>query len=136
MGQEFVISNDHTLEHTLANIEKIYREKGFVKIKYSTAKQRTLTQNAALHKFCELLALKLNESGLDMCKVLSHHVEIPWNPHEVKERLWRPVQESVINKASTAEANRNDYSEVYEVLNRYLGSRHGIHIPWPVKGGA
>ena len=136
MGQEFVVSNEHTLKHTLSNIEKIYREKGFMKITYSTAKQRTLTQNAALHKFCELLASKLNESGLDMPTLLSHHADIPWNPHEVKERLWKPVQKALLDKKSTTEATKAEYSEVYEVLNRHLGEKYGVHVPWPSRGEA
>ena len=87
MGQRFVISNEHTLKHTLDNIEKIYREKGWAKITYSTARQRSLTQNAALHKFCELLA----------------------------------------------EADRVEYNQVYEALNRHLGQKFGVHVPWPNK---
>lgn len=133
MGQEFVITNEHTLKHTLANIEKLYKEKGYVKLKASTARQRTLTQNAALHKWCDLMAQELNDKGLDMRLVLSHHAEIPWSGHEVKERLWRPVQLSVLGKESTTEADRQQYTEVYEVLNRHFGERFGLHVGWPVK---
>jgi len=132
-NQHFVICNEHTLKHTLANIEKIWREKGWVKIEYSTNRQRTLTQNAALHKWCELMATALNDAGLDMRIVLAHHAEIPWSGREVKERLWRPVQESVIGKTSTTEADRNEYTDVFEVLNRHFGERFGVHVPWPRK---
>lgn len=133
MGQEFRITNEHTLKHTLQNIEKIYREKGFVKITYSTAKQRSLAQNKALHLFCNQLAAALNDAGLDMKKVLSHHKDIPWSGHEVKERIWRPVQEAMLNKESTRDAETSEYSKVYEVLNRHFGEKHGLHVEWPSK---
>lgn len=133
MGQEFQITNEHTLKHTLANIEKIYREKGYMKIQFTTAKQRTLSQNAALQVFCDLLAKALNDAGLDMRLVLSHHAEIPWTAHEVKERIWRPVQESVLGVKSTRDAEKDGYSKVYEVLNRHFGEKHGLHIEWPTQ---
>lgn len=133
MGQEFVITNEHTLKHTLANIEKLYKEKGYVKLKASTARQRTLTQNAALHKFCELLANELNDAGLDMRKVLKQKIDIPWTTISVKDHLWRPIQIAVLGKESTADAQREEYAQVYEVLNRHMGEKHCIHVGWPVK---
>ena len=28
--------------------------------------------------------------------------------------------------------NKVDYIKTYEVLNKYLGEKFGIHVPWPV----
>ena len=94
-------------------------------------KRRTNLQNKALHKFFQQLADALNESGYSVAKTLRHDVEIPWNRATVKELLWRPVQEAMTGKHSTTELNTVDPSEIYEVLNRHLGERLGVHVEWP-----
>lgn len=92
--------------------------------------RRTRLQNKALHKYFSLLSAALNDAGIDMREFFKEGVEIPWSETLVKERIWRPVQEAVIEKESTASALTNEYSKIYEVLNRKL-SEHGIHVPWP-----
>lgn len=94
-------------------------------------KRRTNLQNKALHKFFQQLADALNESGYSVAKTLRHDVEIPWNKNLCKELLWRPVQEAMTGKHSTTELNTVDPSEIYEVLNRHLGERLGVHVEWP-----
>jgi len=55
--------------------------------------QRTLTQNRALHKYCELLAEALNDAGYEMKAVLAVKVvDVPWSKELVKEALWKPIQ--------------------------------------------
>ena len=99
-----------------------------------TDKQRTNAQNRALHLWCRLLSDTLNEAGLDQREVLLPSVDIPWNEQSVKESLWRPIQEAVINKESTAEAETDEYNKVYEVLSRHLSSKLGVTPPpWPDK---
>ena len=94
-------------------------------------KRRTNLQTKALHKFFQQLADALNESGYSVAKTLRHDVEIPWSRVTVKELLWRPVQEAMTGKHSTTELNTVDPSEIYEVLNRHLGERLGVHVEWP-----
>ena len=36
------------------------------------------------------------------------------------------------DEESTAKVNKIDYIKVYETLNKYLGEKFGIHVPWPV----
>ena len=93
--------------------------------------QRTIQQNKALHKFFELLADALNDSGLDMRKTLKPGIDIPWNRDRCKEFLWRPIQEAMTGKTSTTELNTVEPSEIYAVLDRHLSSKFGIHIEWP-----
>jgi hypothetical protein len=97
-------------------------------------KIRSNQQNRALHLFCRLLSQELNTCGLDQRKVLKESVEIPWNEESVKESLWRPIQEAVIQKESTADAETGDYSKVYDVLCRHLADKLGVTAPiWPDK---
>ena len=100
------------------------------------SKQRTLTQNRALHKFCDMLAKVLNDAGYDQMKVLRHDASIPWSMPTVKENLWKPLQQAMLNKESTTEADRKDYSEVHRVLCRHLAQKLGITCPsWPSRHG-
>lgn len=91
--------------------------------------QRTPRQNNALHLYFEMLAEALNEAGLDMKKMLK--ADIPWNAYNVKNELWRPIQEAQIGKKSTANLSTKDIDKVYETLNRLLGEKKGVHVPFP-----
>lgn len=94
-------------------------------------KQRTLRQNRALHKMFGLLAEVLNDSGYDMRRTLKQDVEIPWSTETVKEFLWRPIQNAQLNKESTTELTTKDIDAVFETLNRHLGDKLGVHVPFP-----
>lgn len=94
-------------------------------------KQRTVKQNRALHKYFGLLADQLNEHGLDMREVLKPGVEIPWSSITVKEYLWRPVQELQLKKESTTELTTKEIDKVFDTINRHIGEKFGIHIPFP-----
>lgn len=99
-------------------------------------KQRTNQQNKALHLYCRMLAEALNDAGLDQREVLKPGVEIPWNEESVKNSLWRPIQQAMLDIESTADAETTDYSQVYEVLTRHLQQKLGVNGPiWPNRHG-
>lgn len=93
--------------------------------------KRTIQQNKALHLWYTLLAEELNNAGLDMRKTLKPEVEIPWSPQTIKEYLWRPVQIAQLQKQSTTELNSDEIDKVWETLNRHLGEKFGVHVPFP-----
>lgn len=93
--------------------------------------QRTKQQNRALHVLFQMMSDLLNENGLDMRKTLKPSVDIPWSPDSVKEFLWRPVQEAQFNKHSTTELSTVEVDKVFDTLNKYIGEKHGIHLPFP-----
>lgn len=92
-------------------------------------KQRTIKQNASLHLFFRLLSDELNNAGLDMRKTLKPTIEIPWNEKNIKEFIWKPIQESIIGKESTTEMNTGDMTKIWEVINRHIGEKFGIEVP-------
>ena len=98
-------------------------------------KKRTLTQNRALHMYCEILAEELNSRGLSQMLVLRQDAELPWTQQTVKENLWRPIQQAILDKDSTADANTAEYNKVYDVLSRNLAMKFGIDISWPNRFG-
>ncbi len=98
--------------------------------------QRTLTQNKALHKYFELLAEALNDSGWEMKKVLAvKSVDVPWSKESIKSVLWKPIQEAMIEKPSTADMDTKDVDDVYRVLDRHLSQNFGVSIPFPTFRG-
>lgn len=130
ISQQLTVSNEVELQNAL----KIIDAGGYgydIKI-IAHDKQRTITQNAAMHKLFELLAVALNDSGYEMKKVLlENEIEIPWSPSTVKECLWKPVQKIMTDKISTAEQSTVDVNEVYNVLDRHLSSKFGVHVEFP-----
>jgi len=95
------------------------------------SKQRTLRQNRALHAYFSLLAEALNDAGLDMRTVLKPEVDIPWTPENVKNHLWRPLQEVCVNKESTADLSTDEINKIYEVLNRHIGEKFSLNVLFP-----
>jgi len=94
--------------------------------------KRTGQQNKALHVFLAQLADTLNDSGFTQMKVLKHDAEIPWTTTTAKENLWKPLQEAMINRLSTTEASKADYSAIHFVLSQHLASTLGVTVPaWP-----
>lgn len=101
-------------------------------VELSIPKQgRTLKQNNSIHKYFELLAQALSDSGLDMKKTLKPEAEIPWTGDSVKKFLWVPIQKAQLGTNSTTELSTKDIDKVYETLNRHLGEKFGIFVDFP-----
>lgn len=131
MTKEVVLNSEASLNAYINHLKAEFEKHKYLRVTSKTGKQRTLTQNAALHKYCQILADELNDAGMDMKSVLKESVEIPWTMEAVKEHLWRPIQKAVTGKDSTTKPLANEYSEIYEVLSRHLGEKKGIFVPWP-----
>ena len=93
--------------------------------------QRTIQQNKSLHLFFRLLAEELNNSGLDMRKTLKPEIAIPWSPNTIKEYLWRPIQMAQLQKISTTQLTTDEITTIYDTLNRHLGEKFGVFVPFP-----
>lgn len=102
---------------------------GVYQVDVKNMDMRSIKQNSAMHKYFSMLSDKLNEGGLTVSKTLK--VEIEWTPISVKDLLWRPIQEAVLNKKSTAKLNKDEITKVYDVLNRALGEKFGFSLEFP-----
>lgn len=92
---------------------------------------RTSRQNKAIHVLFRLLADTLNDNGLDMKRTLKPEIDINWSPNSVKEYLWRPIQTAQLTKTSTTQLTTKEIDEVFDTINRHLGERFGLHVPFP-----
>lgn len=132
---DFVVDSEYSEKLFINHIKSLRAEHGRVSFKISTGKKRTNKQNAALHVYFGLLADALNDAGYDLRRFfeLRPKIDIGWTTELVKKELWAPIQEVMLNKTSTADADRVEYTKVYETLNRFTAEKFGISIPWPNK---
>ena len=99
-------------------------------------RKRTLQQNKALHKWFSLVGIELTMAGLPVQLVLKKTLDVDWDKEGrlVKELLWRRAQMVVLGKTSTTELEKiGDIDLVYDTLNRFLGEKFGIHVPFPTE---
>lgn len=95
--------------------------------------KRTISQNSALHLYFQMVANSLNDSGLDLRKVLKPEVNIPWTTVSVKTFLWKPIQKAMTGKTSTTKLlkGKKEIDLIFDTLNRHLGEKFGIAQDFP-----
>lgn len=115
-------------------IDKLNKLKdGIYQVKLSNLDLRTLAQNRAFHLYFNMVAVQLNNSGLYINKLIKENkykADIDWSGNLVKENLWRPIQNAILDKKSTTQLEKAEVDRVYNTLNRYL-SNMGISVPFP-----
>jgi len=136
MKQQFIgIIKDNKIDFYNKNDVKILlnrlKDKEVIITIEKKINRRTLKQNNALHLFFQLLSDELNASGLDMKEVLKKDIEISWTLENIKEYLWRPIQIALLKKKSTTKLTTDEIDKVYNTLNKHLGEKFGLHIPFP-----
>lgn len=139
-GEGWTVNSDVSFNNFVKHVRGLYDKHKFVMFSWKTGRQRTDTQNAAIHVFCREIAEALNDAGFEMevkSDVLKSPVEVPWTMESVKELIWRPVQmANYPDKKSTTKLERTEVSEVAEVITRYLAEKKGVvaHFPSREKG--
>jgi hypothetical protein len=89
---------------------------------------RTEQQNKALHLWFRQVAEALASQEFDFREL---KIEIAPTEYLVKEYMWKPVEKAVTGKTSTTQLEKSEVSEIYDILNKALGEKFGIHIPFP-----
>ena len=138
MSEAWTVNSDFKLEQFILKVKALYKDHGYVTFDWTTGKQRTNSQNRALHLWCELVAQTLNDAGMEMVVNVPDKTrkpwEVPWTKTSVKEQIWRPVQIAMTEKESTTEAERIEYNLVYEAISRRFAQSFGLVLPlWPDK---
>lgn len=128
---EIVINSKQSLEEYIRHLRNQFDEHKYLRIDVKTGKQRTMTQNRAMHLYCTQLSKLMNEAGLDFRVVIKEGVEVPWTRELTKEYMWRPVQKAITGKKSTTEPETHQYGLIYEALNRHISTKFGLFCPFP-----
>lgn len=127
-----IINSEKGLYDHIEYLRAQYKKDKYLRVDVKTGKQRTNTQNACLHLFCQQVSGELGDRGITFEKFFKAGFEVPWTMEIVKENVWRPVQIAICGEVSTTKPLTTDYQKIYEPLNKKL-SEWGIHIPWPNK---
>ncbi len=133
VSKEQIINGEQALEAYLEHLRSQWQKHRYLRISVKTGKQRTSTQNAALHLYCTQLAEALNDAGLDMVTVLSPGTEIPWTEHSIKSEMWKKVQKAMTGHESTTKPKTTEYGPIYDTISRYISQTFGVFVPWPSK---
>lgn len=94
-------------------------------------KNRTELQNRALHKFFEILAEEMNETGIDFRSVILElpKADISATKQNIKDMIWRPVQKALLLKKSTTQLTTKEIDVIYNHLNRFFAEHFKFQIP-------
>lgn len=90
---------------------------------------RSIQQNKAIHLYCEKISKELNNRNLSVVNVLKPDVE--WTMLNVKELIWKPILKAMKHKDSTTKMEKTEITDVYEVINKLMGEKFGIFVPFP-----
>ena len=101
--------------------------------KNSADKQRTLQQNKALHLYLSQVADELDRQGHTMQNVVQKITKVEIKPtlYNVKEMIWREIMKAQLGKDSTTFLEKNEIDQVYDVMNKWLGTYFEIYISFP-----
>jgi hypothetical protein len=99
----------------------------------TTSKQRTDSQNKAIHLYLTWVARELKNQGQTMQDVVKAitRVEIEPTVQNVKEMVWREIQKTMFKKESTTFLTKHEVTEVYDVMSMWLSKNFGISLPFP-----
>ena len=130
MPEGYTINSESRLKAFKALLDGLYETKPYVRVEYYTHKPRTPQQNSALHAYLGDIADKCNDAGYWLkitSPVLSGEVEIQWTKQNVKERMWRPVQNALYPETkSSKNLSTVELSAVADRLSGYLWDSHKI----------
>ena len=96
-------------------------------------KQRTLTQNDALHLGFQQIADQFRDRGLSVqivLEMLKDGIELEWTKTLVKEILFKWIANKMFDKDSTAKLTTKELQEVWENMSRAIGKTE-VYVPFP-----
>lgn len=91
-------------------------------------KQRTLKQNASLHKWLREVAVALTEQGIE--QKYTFGIEIPWSETSLK-LIFQMISDKQFNKPHTSQLSSKEITQTYETMNRWLAEMGVETVPWP-----
>jgi hypothetical protein len=96
-------------------------------------KQRSLPQNASLHKYCDNLAKMMNDAGYDQKQLVGQFKDgfsLPVTMEMIKA-IFRAVGEAMYKKESTKDLTTVEIQEVYRVVDNRFAEITGCRCEWP-----
>jgi len=100
----------------------------------SLTKKRTNKQNAALHKFFNMLSDQLNELGqtFHYSGFKGEDMELMFTETIIKEFLWKPIQKALFDTDSTTKLTTDQINKILDVITNFYANK-GIPVVFPSK---
>lgn len=91
------------------------------------ADMRTVTQNRAIHLWCDMLANTMNSQNMIIQDVIKLNTK--WDMLKVKEMIFKPVVKSLYTKDSTTKLNKDEFELIIDTVIRALSYKGVENIP-------
>ena len=117
-GKPFSVDENYNMKQIL--------EDGVYDVNKTKSNIRTIKQNSALHKWCDLISTHLNDSGFYINTVLK--AETVWSMEKVKENIFKPVVASLYDKKSTTKLNKDEFEKIIDTITLAFANK-GIVVP-------
>ena len=134
MGERFECKNAHHKKEFLIFADELMAQNDVVVFEYKVGKKRTRQQNKSLHKYCRMIAEKLNDSGFFMTLTsdfFKRAIEVPFTEDAVKQSIWRPVQKAMFQTTSTKELDTKQVGEIADVISLHLAEKFQMSVSFP-----
>ena len=95
-----------------------FKDGAIYQVNINNMDKRTILQNKLLHKFCDNVAVRLNEQELKVAEVIKFETE--WTMEKVKELIFKPVVKSLYNKDSTTKLNKKEFDLIFDTIIQAL----------------
>ena len=130
MKSEQIINSRQSLEAYKKYLDVQFEINKYLRMSIKTGRQRTSTQNAALHLFCGQLSDALNDASIDFRVFVKEGYRVPFTKDLALDYVWRPVQKAITGHTSTTQPQTYQYSKIYDSVNVKI-AEYGIYVPWP-----
>lgn len=98
-------------------------------------KVRSVSQNASLHMYCNIIATKLNAAGETQRSVFEKQregFEIPVSMECIKD-IFRKVGLDMFGKKSTSGLETTEIQDVYKSVDRGFDLTYSVRSEWPAR---
>lgn len=110
---------------------------GDVHIQMKTGdKAYTPAQHSAIWKYCGMVAEALSSRGVTLQTLLESMkkgAEIEVTKENVKYQMWAPLQKALFAEKSMRYLEKQQVSQIYDHINRFLVNEHSVSVPFPSK---
>jgi len=127
-----LVSRDQ-LDAVLLDLRNAVEEGSHEIVVRKKVKRRTLSQNSSLHRYTELIAIKMNDAGITQKELVGSFkegFELPVTDHMIKDII-REVGKAMFLRESTADLLTTEMQEVYRIVDQRLGEVSGVRCEWP-----
>lgn len=102
--------------------------------KLTLKKMITWQQMKSLYLYLSKLSDELNDAGFDMLAVCAAMVEgfsVQCTKERLKQCVWDEIMSALFSVTSITKLTTKEVSIVYENVNKIVGEKFKVHVPWP-----